>query len=108
MTTQQAQHTPTPWRISRGRELRGPDNMAQVASLEPYAVPMTQANAAFIARACNSYDDLLAACKSLIAALALVDLPKHPEPPQGAAQRALGAAAANAYAAVAKATGGQP
>ena len=116
MTTQQAQHTPGPWHKNRYGQhadwhIRRSDggDVAQILTNE--------IDAAFIVRACNSHDDLLAALPDpvrlemladwldrLDTALAEDGLPKEPDD----IQRDLRRWAVQARAAIAKATGGQP
>lgn len=74
MTTQKAQHTPTPWKVNgKGGYLIyvGGDLTARrkfvAQAYDPEAqdklTNVAKANAEFIVRACNAHDDLLAACK---------------------------------------------
>lgn len=70
-----SKHTPLPWR-RRGDEIAidtgkigGRKQIAKmIPGFGPKGLsPTSKANAEFIVRACNAYDDLLAACKSLVA-----------------------------------------
>jgi hypothetical protein len=80
-----AQHTPTPWQVDSGDELaiQSVEGGAQIATVlgpddflcrddddDEVFEEECEANAAFIVRACNAHDDLVAALKS---ALAYVD-----------------------------------
>lgn len=76
--TKQAQHTPVPWHINEHSETSINGAGILVASCGGYSNnardPMElhnelKANAAFIVRACNSHDDLLAFVKAVEAAL---------------------------------------
>lgn len=59
-----SEHTPGPWRIGdAGLTVFGPPNGNP--SPETVAPCKTRANAAFIVKACNGYEDLLEACKFL-------------------------------------------
>ena len=81
--TQQAQHTPGPWRYTDGGIIdnappRGHAGVeiADVLGADthdrrgPVLKQEARANAAFIVRACNSHDDLLAACKFALDSIA--------------------------------------
>jgi hypothetical protein len=64
-----SKHTPTPWRQQgepNGHRINGEGGPVAVAS--PRFMDRTErlANAAFIVRACNAHEDLLAACKKLL------------------------------------------
>ena len=61
----QTQHTPTPFEDSGNVEII---KIKNVVTLEPIAFlkpgyPQNKANAEFIVRACNSFDDMLEACE---------------------------------------------
>ena len=79
MTTRTVGHTPTPWKVE-ALSVFGPHDekgaLAPVACcdvkwdgqvIRPYAEVV--GNTAFIVRACNAHDGLLAACKGLAAKL---------------------------------------
>ncbi len=63
-------HTPTPWEVvahtSIFSELRTTRPMQMIASVPDDDIAQAKANTAFIVRACNSHDALVAAGKSLI------------------------------------------
>lgn len=68
MTTQ---HTPTPWRMS---SMRNGETIQIVQAYAPVArialvSPRKPENAAFIVRACNAHDELVAALRCIDAAL---------------------------------------
>lgn len=57
-------HTPTPW-IVRGAVLIGEEDTVVCSCSEPWEGEADEANAAFIARACNAFDELLSIVKQL-------------------------------------------
>ena len=65
-------HTPTPWTLNAEREkIEDADGeFVTRLSLSRYhddrADPIAEANAAFIVRACNSHDELVAALRALL------------------------------------------
>lgn len=66
----QIQHTPTPFEVSRFQtKLYISDkfqNIAEIMPLHSRITEIEEANAAFIVRACNCHDELVAACKSIL------------------------------------------
>lgn len=68
------EHTPVPWAITMDKTIEavGGSLVAHCCKKSPYSMPNLPdsaecfANVAFIVRACNAHDDLLAACKDLI------------------------------------------
>lgn len=72
------EHTPTPWLIERGptgcrinsseRDTDGRNRSVALTAGDGSSYPATvnEANAEFIVRACNTHDDLLAACKEIL------------------------------------------
>ena len=92
-------HTPTPWRADSGPELSahigpyvyGPDNVP-VAYVDYQHVgdgALSNENAAFIVRACNAHDDLVAAVEELLEHLADNDPELSGSPLCGMARAAL-------------------
>ena len=76
------EHTKTPWCVSSGVLVCTP-KAEILANLMPFGVPGIEIgleeaieNADFIVRACNCHDELLAACKALVACCIVA---KHPE-----------------------------
>ncbi len=78
--TQKTQHTPGPWRVERSPlpslpshvGISGGDHIwlaAVVARLNGQKYPEGEANAAFIVRACNNHEALVAALRSCSEAL---------------------------------------
>jgi hypothetical protein len=83
--SEQTQHTPVPWRVTlcgpndqsieiqhEYTEADDPDDIApRIAEIEPEwtlgGFEQAKANGAFMVRACNSFEDLLAACELLVA-----------------------------------------
>jgi hypothetical protein len=61
-------HTPTPWYTELDRSIRADDGDGHVALLagSDFNVATEEANAAFIVRACNAHDALVAALRELI------------------------------------------
>jgi len=63
------QHTPTPWRVVRAKGYRIDDVVGAkdqlIASFDGEPFEREQANAAFIVRAANAHDALIAALQSL-------------------------------------------
>ena len=69
-----SKHTPTPWHSFGPIIHHNGQHVAHVVNNERHpdgdtGSPEQRANAEFIVRACNSFDDLLAACKAVAAAL---------------------------------------
>jgi len=61
-------HTPGPWIVRTSGEVGTADEMlASVYPIEATRTEERRANAAFIVRACNSHDDLLAALEKIAA-----------------------------------------
>jgi hypothetical protein len=62
-------HTPTPWRVTKAYRITGgPQGHTYVASLDNVkhlSPEELEANAAFIVRAVNSHDEMLAALKGV-------------------------------------------
>lgn len=79
-TQEQAQHTPLPWKQHTGNgktyaNVRGADDR-WVADCGSRSDDIAQANAAFIVRACNCHDDLLAALQNALASLHILPMPQ--------------------------------
>ena len=84
-------HTPTPWTVAFATHIWSPVGKANIATVGEPRSPTNQyvgyeelrlsspdfheacANAEFIVQACNSYADLLAACKLLIGRLVALE-----------------------------------
>lgn len=82
LTGNKQAHTPTPWTISRAK---GPHyqfiRIRQVGTIDYHAsvrinLPESEANASFIVRACNNYEELLEACKLAKEVLRTIHNPK--------------------------------
>ena len=86
MTTTTAKHSQTPWEFSADDKLNSQRAFGIVRSLpegesqepghteviaEVCAGPTAESDATFIVRACNAHDDLLAACRAVLARLDL-------------------------------------
>ena len=71
MNTKQTAHTPTPWVVSSdGRSIEAIDKtsnlpLTTICTFPSPAFPQDAGNAAFIVRACNSFDDLVAALRDM-------------------------------------------
>ena len=62
-------HTPTPWRIEREYgEIEITSELGQVARIESVS-PSAQADAAFIVRAVNAHEELIASIKDAIVSI---------------------------------------
>lgn len=66
-----SKHTPVPWRVSGGFNMKvRAGESTEIADCAGDDAPKTAsecaANAAFIVRACNAHDDMLAACRSAV------------------------------------------
>jgi hypothetical protein len=66
-------HAPTPWKIEAKKRPYGSEGSYNIAFCGDISDGIgyigqiyNRANAAFIVRACNAHDDLLAACKALV------------------------------------------
>lgn len=73
-----SKHTPTPWNFGttapHQRIILGGDNRRYICNVQIHQTPRAnglldederEANAAFIVRACNAHDELLAVCKEI-------------------------------------------
>jgi hypothetical protein len=76
------EHTATPWifKLSTSKRLafvetenREYPNFSRIVEMSKRHNPNFEGDAAFIVRACNAHDDLLAACKALLYACELAD-----------------------------------
>jgi hypothetical protein len=64
------QHTPTPWQVDASKHsvsiVADRFCVAQTATAQTGNVAPAEANAAFIVRACNAHDELVAALRELL------------------------------------------
>ena len=58
-------HTPTPWFATDLRQVRSHVGFVALTSGSDFNVAIEEANAAFIVRACNSHDALVAALRDI-------------------------------------------
>jgi len=70
------QHTPTPWMVFEKAYFRSICTVGSVGSRKRIVKDISKENAEFIARAVNSHEALLEACKAVVVAIRL-DGPKH-------------------------------
>lgn len=101
--TKQTAHTPTPWKFTTEDAEYGTSiitcsddgYIGEVGAPFVEIAEESKANAAFIVRACNSFDDLVAALQGVVSELEAYDAPSDPMHPQNVRLR-------NARAALAK------
>ena len=69
-------HTPTPWFATDLRQVRSHVGFVALTSGSDFNVAIEEANAAFIVRACNSHDALVAALRDIADAVYGTDTPR--------------------------------
>lgn len=68
MKNETTQHTPTPWKVHAEINVFGPDGssvLGKTSNSDPGVIDEVKANAAFIVRAVNAHEELLAMVKIL-------------------------------------------